>query len=193
MSTESSKFPVESAPQKTYTHKFARLFGFSWPVAEVFGEIFLGIILTLGDWATGGRFIILFLMVSLIVLGLLFRNRRKRGFITIAPEGLTFGGALNVKEGIKSDFSQEDFKKVTHFGWEQIQHVGFTRDLMNPSFLFVDLTDGETYYFPLKFFEEKHTIVDNLRRFTGYSGCKDLGRFVPYVKRFKSEDASPHT
>ena len=193
MSTESRTFPVESAPQKTYTHKFARLFGFSWPVAEVFGEIFLGIILIFWEWSTGGRFVILFLMISLLVLGLLFRNRRKRGFITIAPEGLTFGGALNVKEGIKSDFSQEDFKKVTHFGWEQIQHVGFTRDLMNPSFLFVKLTDGETYYFPLKYFENNVIIIDNLRRFTGYSGCKDLGRFVPYVKRFKSEDASPHT
>lgn len=88
----------------------------------------------MGDWAVGGRIFIIFLMVSLLVLGLLFRNRRKRGFITIAPEGLSFGGALNVKDGFKSDFSQEDFKKVTHFGWEQIQHVGFTRDLMNPSF-----------------------------------------------------------
>ena len=187
MSTESRTFPVESAPQKTYNHTFDSPFGFSWLAAEVFGEIFLGIILIFWEWSTGGRFVILFLMISLLVLGLLFRNRRKRGFITIAPEGLTFGGALNVKEGIKSDFSQEDFKKVTHFGWEQIQHVGFTRDLMNPSFLFVKLTDGETYYFPLKYFENNVIIIDNLRRFTGYSGCKDLGRFVPYVKRFKSE------
>ena len=187
MSTESNKFPVESAPQKTYTYTFTSLFGFSWLVAEVFGEILLGIILIFGDWATGGRFFILFLMVSLLVLGWLFRNRRKRGFITIAPEGLTFGGALNVKDGIKSDFSQEDFKKVTHFDWEQIQHVGFTRDLMNPSFIFVELTDGETYYFPLKYFENNYIIVDNLRKFTGYSRCKDLGRYIPYVKQFRSK------
>lgn len=194
MSTESNKFPVESAPQKTYNHTFDSLFGFSWLAAEVFGEIFLGIILIFWEWSTGGRFVILFLMISLLVLGLLFRKRRKRGFITIAPEGLSFGGALNVKDGIKSVFSQEDFKKETHFGWEQIQHVGFTRDLMNPSFLFVELTDGETYYFPLFFyFQSVYVIIDNLRKFTGYSGCKDLGRYIPYVKRFKTKDASPHT
>lgn len=194
MSTESNKFPVESAPQKTYTYTFTSLFGFSWLVAEVFGEILLGIILIFWDWATGGHFFILFLMVSLLVLGWLFRNRRKGGFITIAPEGLTFGGALNVKDGIKIDFSQEDFKKVTHFDWEQIQHVGFTRDLMNPSFIFVELTDGETYYFPLKYslkyFENNYIIVDNLRKFTGYSRCKDLGRYIPYVKQLRSKDAS---
>ena len=191
MSTESNKFPVESAPQKTYTYTFTSLFGFSWLVAEVFGEILLGIILIFGDWATGGRFFILFLMVSLLVLGWLFRNRRKRGFITIAPEGLSFGGALNVKDGIKSVFSQEDFKKETHFGWEQIQHVGFTRDLMNPSFLFVELTDGETYYFPLFFyFQNVYVIIDNLRKFTRYSGCKDLGRYIPYVKQLRSKDAN---
>ena len=187
MSTESRKFPVESAPQKTYNYTFDRLFGFSWPVAEIFGEIFLGFVFIMGDWAVGGRIFIIFLMVSLLVLGLLFRNRRKSGFITITPEGLTFGGALNVKDGIKSDFSQEDFKKVTHFGWEQIQHVGFTRFSMNPSFLFVGLTNGETYYFPLKYFENNVIIIDNLRRFTGYSGCKDLGRYVPYVKQLKSK------
>ena len=187
MKSESRKFPVESAPQQTYTHTFEGFFRFSWLAAEVFGEIFLGIILISVDWAAGGRFVILFLMISLLVLGLLFRKRRKRGFITIAPEGLTFGGALNVKDGIKSDFSQEDFKKETHFGWEQIQHVGFTRDLMNPSFLFVELTDGETYYFPLFYFQNVYVIIDNLRKFTGYSGCKDLGRYRPYVRRLRTE------
>lgn len=186
MSTESNKFPVESAPQKTYTYTFTSLFGFSWLVAEVFGEILLGIILIFWDWATGGHFFILFLMVSLLVLGWLFRNRRKGGFITIAPEGLTFGGALNVKDGIKSDFSQEGYNKVSHFDWEQIRSVGFTRDLMKPSFLFVELADGETYYYPLLDYYDDFVIVDTLRKFTGYSGCKDLGRYVTYAKQLKS-------
>ena len=109
----------------------------------------------------------------------------KNGFITIAPDGLTFGGALTFKEGFKRDFSQKDFDKVSHFGWEQIQSVGFTRDLAHPSFLFVELTDGETYYFPLFYFRNDFVVVDKVRRFTGYSGCKDLGRYIPYVKQLR--------
>lgn len=192
--SEPSKFPVASAPQKTYTYEFDQLFRrLSWVAGGVLGELCLFIaafVLGLGGWKA---IFILFLMISLPVIGLVVHKRRKKGFITIAPEGLTFGGAFNIKEGIKSDFNQEDFNKVSHFDWEQIKSVGFTRDLMRPSYLFVELTDGETYYFPLLYYQNNIVIIDNLRRFTGYFGCKDLGRYIPYVKQLKRKDSSPQT
>ena len=133
--------------------------------------------------------LILFLIITLLILAMVVINRKKHGFITISPEGLTCGGALNFKDGFKKNFSQKDFDKVSHFGWEQIQHIGFTREVMRLSYLFVELTDGETYYFPLSYFEDEFVIVDTLRKFTGYSGCKDLGRYRPYVRRLRSGDA----
>ena len=188
MNSESRHFPVETAPQQTYTHTFEGFFRLSWVVAEVLE----GLCLCIADyiWGLGGwkAILILFLILSLPVLGLVLSNRKKQGFITISPEGLTCGGALNFKDGFKKNFSQKDFDKVSHFGWEQIQGMGFTRDLLKPSFLFMELTDGETYYFPLLYFEDNFVIVDNLRKFTGYSGCKDLGRYRPYVRRLRSGD-----
>ena len=193
MSTEPSKFPIESAPQKTYTYSLKGL------VAKMVAAIVMVLIMSLliikeldllRSWL--GLIIPLFLLPLPIFLMVITR-RHKNGFITISSKGLTLGGALNIKDGFKSYFSQKDFEKVSHFEWEQIQRLGFTRDLSNPSFLFVELIDGETYYFPLMYFNNKIVIIDNLRRFTGYSGCKDLGRYIPYVKRFRSEDASPHT
>lgn len=188
MNSESSKFPVKSAPQKTYTYALKGRFRSSVAAVVVFGMFCLCIIsllllLGLGIW---GAFFILLFVMPLPVFALVLGNRKKNGFITIAPEGLTFGGALNVKDGIKSDFSQEDYNKVSHFGWEQIRSVGFTRDLMKPSFLFVELTDGETYYYPLLDYYDDFVIVDTLRKFTGYFGCKDLGRYVAYAKHLKS-------
>ncbi len=197
MPTELSKYPVKSAPQKTYTYALKGRFRFSVAATVVFGIFCLCIISLLLLWGLGigmAIFILLFVM-PLPVFALVLGNRKKNGFITIAPEGLTFGGALNVKDGIKSDFSQEDYNKVSHFGWEQIRSVGFTRDLMKPSFLFVELTDGETYYYPLLDYYDDFVIVDTLRKFTGYSGCKDLGRYVAYAKQLKSRrlEASPPT
>jgi hypothetical protein len=188
--SEPNKSPVETAPQQTYTHTFEGFFRLSWVVAEVLEGICLCAAESI--WGLGGwkAILILFLILSLPVLGLVLSNRKKHGFITISPEGLTCGGALNFKDGFKRDFTQEDFDKVSHFAWEEIRHVDFTRDLSNPSFLFVELNDGETYYFPLLYFYNKIIIIDNLRRFTGYSGCKDLGRYVPYVRRLRSEGVS---
>ena len=188
MNSESSKFPVKSAPQKTYTYALKGRFRFSVAAVVVFGMFCLCII-SLLLWGLGiwGAFFILLFVMPLPVFALVLGNRKKNGFITIAPEGLTFGGALNVKDGIKSDFSQEDYNKVSHFDWEQIRSVGFTRDLMKPSFLFVELTDGETYYYPLLDYYDDFVIVDTLRKFTGYSGCKDLGRYVPYVKQLMTK------
>ena len=185
--SEPNKFPVETAPQQTYTHTFEGFFRLSWVVAEVLEGICLCAAESI--WGLGGwkAILILFLILSLPVLGLVLSNRKKHGFITISPEGLTCGGALNFKDGFKKNFSQKDFDKVSHFGWEQIQGMGFTRDLLKPSFLFVELTDGETCYFPLLYFEDNFVIVDNLRKFTGYSGCKDLGRYRPYVRRLRTK------
>ena len=187
MNSKSSKFPVVSAPQQTYTYTFEGFFRLSWVVAEVL-EVFC---LCIAEyiWGLGGwkAVLVLFLLMSMPVLGLVVSNRKKHGFITISLEGLTFGGALNFKDGFKRNFSQKDFDKESHFRWEQIQGMGFTRDLLKPSFLFVELTDGETYYFPLLYFEDNFVIVDNLRKFTGYSGCKDLGRLRPYVRRLRSK------
>lgn len=186
MNSESSKFPVKSAPQKTYTYALKGRFRFSVAAVVVFGMFCLCIISLLWGLGIWGAFFILLFVMPLPVFALVLGNRKKNGFITIAPEGLTFGGALNVKDGIKSDFSQEDYNKVSHFDWEQIRSVGFTRDLMKPSFLFVELADGETYYYPLLNYYDDFVIVDTLRKFTGYSGCKDLGRYVAYAKQLKS-------
>lgn len=189
MKSESRKFPVESAPQQTYTYTFRGLFRLSWVIAGVIE----GLCICIADyfWGLGGwkMILILFLIITLLILAMVVINRKKHGFITISPEGLTCGGALNFKDGFKKNFSQKDFDKVSHFGWEQIQHIGFTREVMRLSYLFVELTDGETYYFPLSYFEDEFVIVDTLRKFTGYSGCKDLGRYRPYVRRLRSGDA----
>lgn len=190
MNSESSKFPVESAPRRTYTYKLKGRFGVA--VAGVVMGLVMSLFIMkelnlLESWL--GLLVPLFLL-PLPVFFLVKMRREKNGFITIAPDGLTLGGALNFKDGFKRDFTQEDFDKVSHFAWEEIRHVDFTRDLSNPSFLFVELNDGETYYFPLLYFYNKIVIIDNLRRFTGYSGCKDLGRYVPYVRRLRSEGVS---
>jgi hypothetical protein len=186
--SEPNKFPVASAPQKTYTYTLKGRFGVAIAVVLMVFIMSLFIMLNLlGSWL--GLLVPLFLL-PLPVFFSVTMHRQKNGFITIAPDGLTFGGALNFKEGFKRDFSQKDFDKVSHFGWEQIQSVGFTRDLAHPSFLFVELTDGETYYFPLFYFRNDFVVVDKVRRFTGYSGCKDLGRYILYVKQLRAKDAN---
>lgn len=188
VNSESSKFPVASAPQKTYTYTLKGRSGAA--VAGIMMVLIMSLFIMkelnlFGSWL--GLLVPLFLL-PLPVFFLVMMRRQKNGFITIAPDGLTLCGALNFKDGFKRDFAQEDFGKVSHFAWEEIRHVDFTRDLSNPSFLFVELNDGEIYYFPFLYFYSSIVIIDNLRRFTGYSGCRDLGRYVPYVKELRSKE-----
>lgn len=181
---ESSKFPVKSCPKKTYTYPLDG--SYKSAVAGIVFEAIISICFIVVDsWKTP---LILVLIISLPLVVLLWINARyKNARISFSPDGLTLCGALNLKDGFKTDFHREDFSKEEHFKWEQIQRLGYTRGLQWPSFLFIHLLDGETYYFPIKYSYNATFIIDNLRRFTGYSGCKDLGALVPYLKRLKEE------
>jgi len=182
---ESSKFPVESCPKKTYTYSLEG--SYKAAVAGIVFEAIVSIcIFVVDSWRTP---LIPVLIISLPLVGVLWMNARyKNARISFSPDGLTLCGALNLKDGFKTDFRREDFSKEEHFKWEQIQRFGYTRGLRRPSFLFIHLFDGETYYFPIKYSYNAIFIIDNLRRFTGYSGCKDLGDLVPYLKRLKEEE-----
>ena len=181
---ESSKFPVESCPKKTYTYSLEG--SYKAAVAGVVFEVIISIcIFAVDSWRTS---LIPVLILSLPLVAILWMNARyKNARISFSPDGLTLCGALNLKDGFKNDFRRADFSKEEHFKWEQIQRLGYTRGLRHPSFLFIHLLDGETYYFPIKYSFNATFIIDNLRRFTGYSGCKDLGDLVPYLKRLKEE------
>jgi len=181
---ESSKFPVQSCPKKTYTYSLEG--SFKAEVAGVVFELIISIcIFVVDSWK---RPLIPVLILSLPLVAILWINAHYRNArISFSPDGLTLCGALNLKDGFKNDFCREDFSKEEHFKWEQIQRLGYTRGLLGPSFLFVHLLDGETYYFPIKYSYYATFIIDNLRRFTGYYGCKDLGELVPYLKRLKEE------
>lgn len=181
---ESSKFPVESCPKKTYTYMLDGSYKAA-VVSSVFEAIITICIFMVDSWRTP---LIPVLIISLPLVGVLWITARyKNARISFSPDGLTLCGALNLKDGFKTDFRREDFSKEVRFKWEQIQRLGYTRGRTHPSFLFIHLLDGETYYFPIKYSYYATFIIDNLRRFTGYSGCKDLGALVPYLKRLKEE------
>lgn len=182
---ESSKLPVESCPKKAYTYSLDG--SYKAAMAGIVFEAIISIcIFAVDSWRTP---LIPVLILSLPLVAILWMNARyKNARISFSPEGLTLCGALNLKDGFKTDFHREDFSKEEHFKWEQIQRLGYTRGPTCPSFLFIHLLDGETYYFPIKYSENATFIIDNLRRFTGYYGCKDLGELVPYLKRLKEEE-----
>ena len=50
----------------------------------------------------------------------------------------------------------------------------------------------KAYYFLLLCFMNDFIVIDNVRRFTGYSGCKDLERYIQYAKQLRSKSAVPH-
>lgn len=79
MNSESSKFPVKSAPQKTYTYALKGRFRSSVAAVVVFGMFCLCIIsllllLGLGIW---GAFFILLFVMPLPVFALVLGNRKK--------------------------------------------------------------------------------------------------------------------
>lgn len=181
---ESSKFPVESCPKKTYTYALEG--SYKAAVAGGILEVILSICIFVVDSWRSPLIPVLIITLPLVVV-LWITARFKNARISFSPDGLILSGALNLKDGFKTDFRREDFSKEQHFKWEQIQRLGYTRGPTCPTFLFIHLLDGETYYFPIKYSNNSTFIIDNLRRFTGYSGCKDLGALVPYLKRLKEE------
>ena len=105
---ESSKFPVESCPKKTYTCSLDGSYK-----AAVAGIVFEAIIsicfIVVDSWRTP---LLPVLILSLPLVAILWMNARyKNARISFSPEGLTLCGALNLKDGFKNDFRREDFSK----------------------------------------------------------------------------------
>lgn len=99
---------------------------------------------------------------------LLFGKTKFKEFITISPEGIM---VLGVKQQIESNWV--DTKQVERFSWTQVKNVEFTRFLgLNPTYLYINLLDGNKYFIDISRFNNSHRIIDRLRE---YVSCKDLG------------------
>ena len=102
-------------------------------------------------------------------------KHQKEQFITISSEGLTFCGTVDPWRNYRKDFSI-----VHHFRWEEIRQLSFTRIATAPAYLFIDPNEGETKCI---FIYRGWNLIDKLRNFTGFHGCKELGNHFQYIKQ----------
>lgn len=177
------KYPVEKCPQRTYTYS---LKGTYRTVVGGIGFFLLFALLMAAFLFILGIKMAVLLPLSFLPLPiflLVTLKPRKKCFISFGPDGMTFCGALNLKDGFRRNYTSGDFSQTVHFEWAQIQLVGFISELMNPSCLILKLSDGEIFYFPLTFFRNAVIMIDNLRRFTGYFGCKDYKKLDDFLNR----------
>ena len=110
-----------------------------------------------------------------IVFFVVFKESQKKTFITISSEGLTFCGTVDPWRNYKKDFSI-----VHHFRWEEIRQLSFTRIATAPAYLFIDPNEGETKCI---FIYRGWNLIDKLRKFTGFHGCRELGNHFQYIKQ----------
>ena len=112
-----------------------------------------------------------------VVIFIVFKESRKKTFITISSEGLTFCGIADSRE------NRIDYDKVHHFKWEDINQLGFTRILNDPAYLFVEINEGKVYQLLIKSYNNNIILIDKLRKFTGFHGCRELGNHFQYLKQ----------
>ena len=178
-----SKYPVEKCPQRTYTYSLKEAYRVL--VGGIGFFLLFALLMAAFLFILGIKMAVLlplsFLPLPIFLLVTL--KRRKECFISFGPDGMTFCGALNLKDGFRRNYASEDCSQTVHFEWAQIQLVGFISELMNPSCLILKLSDGEIFYFPLTFFRNAVIMIDNLRRFTGYFGCKDYKKLDDFLNR----------
>ncbi|MBO7466013.1 MAG: hypothetical protein J6T56_09240 [Bacteroidales bacterium] len=117
-----------------------------------------------------------------VVIFIVFKESRKKTFITISSEGLTFCGTVDPWRNYRKDFSI-----VHHFRWEEIRQLSFTRIATAPAYLFIDPNEGETKCI---FIYRGWNLIDKLRNFTGFHGCRELGNHFQYLKQEGPEKAA---